>query len=100
MAGPLYLVGVAGTELVSLHCPTCLEDSVLLTGACTAFDTAFRHLSNLDSMAATLATVGLGSRDIISTLSGELAKIAALLQAALPFSASTLAAYAACNRFA
>ena len=61
-------------------------------------DTAFKHLSNLDSIAATLATMGLGSQDLMSTLSGELAKIAALLRAALPFSTSTSAAYAAGNQ--
>lgn len=98
--GPLYLIGVAGAELDSLRCPVCFEDSALWVGACAAFDTAFKHLSSFDSIAATLATMGLGSLDRISTLSGELAKLAALLRAALPFSASTSAAYAACSKFA
>ena len=79
VVGPLYLVGVAGAELVSLCCPICLEDSTLLDGAWAAFKTAFKHLSNFDLIAATLATIGLGSQDLISTLSGELVRLAALL---------------------
>ena len=59
--GPLYFVGVAGAEFDSRCCPTCLDKSGLLTGAWAAFETAFRHLSNLDSIAATLAMIGLGS---------------------------------------
>ena len=59
--GPLFFVGVAGAEFDWRCCPTGLVESDLLTGACAAFETAFRHLSNLDSIAATLATIGLGS---------------------------------------
>ena len=66
----------------------------MLGGAWAALDTAFKHLSNLDLIAATLATMGLGSLDLISALSGGLVILAALLRAALPFSASTSAAYA------
>ena len=100
MVGPLYFVGVAGAELDFLCCPTCLDDFALLDGTWAAFETDFKHLSNFDLIAATQATIGLGSQDLISTLSGELVRLAALLLAALPFSASTSAAYAACRRFA
>ena len=97
VVGPLYLVRVVGAELVSLHCPICLEESTLLADACAAFDMALRHSSSLDSIAATLAIIGLGYQDLISTFSG---KLAALLRTALPFSTSTLAAYAAWSRLA
>ena len=93
--GPLYSVGVTGAKLDLQCCPPCLDDSVLLEGAWAALETALRHLSNLDSIAATLAAIGLRSQDLISTLSGEFVRLAALLGAALPFSASTSAAYAA-----
>ena len=98
--GPLVFVGVVGAELDSLFKFFDLEESTLFAGACAAFDTAFKHLSNFDSIAAMLAAMGLGSLQGESTLSGEVAKLAALLRAALPFSASTSAAYAACSKLA
>ena len=98
--GPLVFVGVVGAELDSLFTFFDLEDSTLLVGACAALDTTIKHLSNFNSIAATLATIGLGSLEPRSTLSGEGAMLAALLQATLPFSASTSAAYAACKSLA
>ena len=83
-----------GAELDSLFMVFALEESILLGGAWAALDTALRHLSSLDSIAATLAAMGLGS------LERDVVRLAALLRAALPFSASTSAAYAACNKLA
>ena len=73
-------MGVVGAKLDSLFKFFDLEESTLFAGACAAFDTAFKHLSNFDSIAATLAAMGLGSLEHKSTLSGEVAKLAALLQ--------------------
>lgn len=89
-----------GAELDSLFMVFALEESILLGGAWAALDTALRHLSSLDSIAATLAAMGLGSLERKSTFSGDVVRLAALLRAALPFSASTSAAYAACNKLA
>ena len=60
--GPFDLFGVTGAEFDSLFGLATLWLVVLLLGwACVALDTAFRDLSNLDSNAATLAAIGLGS---------------------------------------
>ena len=98
--GPLVFVGVVGAELDSVFKFFDLEESTLFAGAWAALDTAFKLLSNFDSIAAMLATMGLGSQEHKSTFSGEVVKLAALLRAALPFSASTSAAYAACSKLA
>ena len=91
-AGPFDLLGVTGAELDSLLEPVVLEVLFLPLGwAWVALETAFKHLSNLDSNAATLAAMGLESLDLTLCGSGDDIMFAALLQAALPFSAATSA---------
>ena len=77
--GPLAFVGVVGAELDSLFTFFDLEESTLFAGAWAALDTAFKHLSSFDSIAATLAAMGLGSLECKLTFSGEVAKLAGLL---------------------